>query len=294
MGGNTFGGTFVDPEKLEVKRIGVGALPVVNAVLGRLGFDELLSSYLPEPDPRCGLSAARATGVLVRNLAVGRQPLYWLCAWAAGYDAALLGLDDGETGLLDDDRVGRALDELFLADRASLVTALSLCAIRRFGIDVSELHNDSTSITLYGAYRDATGAPRGGVRPPVPGQGLAFDRRRPAGRVGRRLPGSPGLSGVLAGDGAGVCVRPVELRTVLGRLRARPGRRGADRLVRLPRLAGSTPGRRRRHEGCPHGRPKGCGASDDEPADRQAMRISSETADFGVWVTSQATWSSKS
>lgn len=34
MGGSTFGGTFVDPEKLKVKRIGVGALPVVNAVLG--------------------------------------------------------------------------------------------------------------------------------------------------------------------------------------------------------------------------------------------------------------------
>ena len=30
-----------------------------------------------------------------------------------------------------------------------------------------------------------------------------------------------------------------------------------------------------------------------EPTVRQAMRIKSETADFGVWVTSQATWSSK-
>ena len=177
MGEATRRGIWVDPEKFEVGHRWIGALPVVNAVLSRLGFTELLSSYLAEPDPRCGLSAAKALGVLVRNLAVGRQPLYGLSAWAAGYDAALLGLDDGETGLLNDDRVGRALDELFLADRASLVTELSLRAIRRFGIDVNELHNDSTSITLYGAYRDATGTPRAGVRPPVPERGFSKDHR---------------------------------------------------------------------------------------------------------------------
>jgi transposase len=170
-------GVWVEPEKLEVRRRRIGALPVVNAVLERLGFTELLSSYLPEPDPRCALFPATALGVLVRNLAVSRMPLYGLGAWVAGYGAALLGLDDGETGLLNDDRVGRALDELFLADRASLVTALSLRAIRRFGIDVKELHNDSTSITLYGAYRDATATPRGGVRPPVPERGFSKDHR---------------------------------------------------------------------------------------------------------------------
>ena len=79
--------------------------------------------------------------------------------------------------LLNDDRVGRALDELFSSDRASLLTALSLRAIRRYGIDVSELHNDSTSITLYGAYRDATGTARAGVAPPVPERGFSKDHR---------------------------------------------------------------------------------------------------------------------
>ena len=167
----------VDPHELSVQTERISGLPVVNAVLGRLGFDELITRYLPEPDPRCKLSSAKAIGVLVRNLALGRQPLYGLCAWAADYDAARLGLAAEESRLLNDDRVGRALDELFLADRASLVTALSLRAIRRFGIDVSELHNDSTSITLYGAYRDATGTPRGGVRPPVPERGFSKDHR---------------------------------------------------------------------------------------------------------------------
>ena len=100
----------VDPAALRVEQRTIGALPVVNAVLARLGVDDLIEDYLPEPDPRCRITSAKAIGVLVANLATGRQPLYGLSAWAGGYDAALLGLCDGEARLLNDDRVGRALD----------------------------------------------------------------------------------------------------------------------------------------------------------------------------------------
>ncbi|MFN2505130.1 MAG: IS1634 family transposase, partial [Acidimicrobiales bacterium] len=170
-------GILVDPTDIEVRREVLSGLPLLNAVLARLGFDQLLGDYLPEPDARCGLEPARAIGVLVRNLALGRAPLYGLGAWAADYDAGLLGLFSGESALLNDDRVGRALDELFFADRASLTTALSLAAVRAYGISLDELHNDSTSICLYGAYRDATGERRGGVSPPRPARGHSKDHR---------------------------------------------------------------------------------------------------------------------
>ncbi len=177
IAGGPASSVLVDPSKLTVAAWRIGALPVVNAVLDRLGFDELVSSFLPPPDPRCLLEPVRAIGVLVRNLAVSRRPLYGLSAWAAGYHPALLGLGEGEAARLNDDRVGRCLDELFVADRASLLTTLSLRAIRRYGIEVTELHNDSTSITLYGAYRDASGRPRAGVRPPRPERGFSKDHR---------------------------------------------------------------------------------------------------------------------
>jgi hypothetical protein len=138
-----------------------------------LHLDELLCAYLPQPDPRCKIAPAKAIGARVRNLAVCRRPLYGLSAWAAGDDPALVGLRAGEAHRLNDDRVGRALDQVFVADRASLMTALSLRAIERFGVEVGQLHNDSTSITLFGVYRHASGAPRHGVRPPVPEHGSA-------------------------------------------------------------------------------------------------------------------------
>jgi len=51
-----------------------------------------------------------------------------------------LGLQPGQAALLKDDRVGRALDDLQCADRASLLTILVLGA-------VGELHQVITTAT---------------------------------------------------------------------------------------------------------------------------------------------------
>ena len=115
--------------------------------------------------------------MVVRNLVLGHQPVYALAEWAAAFDPALLGLGTGEVGLLNDDRIGRALARLFDADHASLLTRLALRAIDRFGLDTSQLHNDSTSITFAGAYAEATGAPRGGKPTPAITYGHNKDHR---------------------------------------------------------------------------------------------------------------------
>jgi Domain of unknown function (DUF4277)/Transposase DDE domain len=148
----------------------IGAMPAVNAVLERLGFDAIVRAYLP-PGPRRALDPAAVTGVLVRNLAAGRVPLYGLADWAAGFDPAQLGLAPGQAALLNDDRAGRALDLLYDADRASMMTALALAAVRGYGISADELHNDSTSLRLYGAWQA-----RGGDAGPAPRPGFGHSK----------------------------------------------------------------------------------------------------------------------
>ena len=83
-----------------------------------------------------------AIGVLVRNLCLEREPLYGLADWAGDLEPRLVGLAPGEAALLNGDRVGRALDELFDADRGSLLTDLVLAAISEFAVDCSQLHDD--------------------------------------------------------------------------------------------------------------------------------------------------------
>jgi transposase len=140
----------------------LGGLPIINHVLDRLGLPALLAGVLPAEDARQKLAPAAAIRVVVTNLVLGREPLYALGEWAARYDPGLLGLTESEVDVLNDDRVGRALEALFDADRASLLTAVVLRAVSEFAVDTSQLHNDSTSISVHGAYRGAVGTVRGG------------------------------------------------------------------------------------------------------------------------------------
>jgi hypothetical protein len=128
----------------------LGALPLIDQFLDRIDLPRTLARHLPGGDGRTTLPAVTAIGVLVANLCVAREPLYGLAGWAAGFEPGLLGLAAGEAGLLNDDRVGRALDQLFDADRSSLLCELVLRAVREFGVDCSQLHNDSTSVVLHG------------------------------------------------------------------------------------------------------------------------------------------------
>jgi transposase len=155
----------------------LGALAIVDHYLGQLGVEDLLESFVPATDGRVKLAPAKGLGVLVRNLALSHQPVYALGEWAASFDPALLGLEGGEARLLNDDRVGRALGLLFDADRASLLNRLVLDAVAAFRIDCSQLHNDSTSVTLTGAYRGADGGVRGAKRTVALARGHSKDFR---------------------------------------------------------------------------------------------------------------------
>ena len=155
----------------------LGALPIIDRFLARIGLRTLLERHLPAGDERVMLPAAVAIGVLVRNLCVAREPLYGLAEWAERHDPGLLGLGQGEAALLNDDRVGRALDQLFDADRGSLLTELMLGVIKEFQVDCSQLHNDSTSITVHGDYTAADGRERGGKPTACAALGHSKDHR---------------------------------------------------------------------------------------------------------------------
>lgn len=69
------------------------------------------------------------------------------------------------------------LDRLFDADRASLITETVLGVIRSFAVEVSQLHNDSTTVTVTGNYADADGHSRGGKATPAVRHGHNKDFR---------------------------------------------------------------------------------------------------------------------
>jgi hypothetical protein len=155
----------------------VGCLPVVNWFLSRMGVDDVLERHLPHDDARPRIAPAAVIGLVVRNIVSSHKPLYAMGEWASAYEASLFGLKAGDLESFNDDRVGRMLDRLFDCDRASLITEVVVSVIGRFGIEMGQLHNDSTTVTFHGAYRDATGTPRGGKPTPAITFGFNKDHR---------------------------------------------------------------------------------------------------------------------
>lgn len=130
----------------------IGPLPIINNFIDRLSLEALLRRYVPSKS-NMAISHSDAILLFVRNILIERQPLYNLSEWTSVYDSEWIGLKDFKANLLNDDRVGRSLDALFEADRATLLTEIVMRTIQEFHIDLSQLHNDSTSVTVYGQYK---------------------------------------------------------------------------------------------------------------------------------------------
>ena len=131
----------------------VGTLPLIKYYMEELGLARLFDQYVPN---RTGMEIdpAQVLCLMVMNIMVSAKPLYRVEDWLHDY---FDGVTEGrfEAAKYNDDRLGRTLDLLFAADRLSLLTELSARAIRVHQLEIEVMHNDSTSVTLIGAYDEA-------------------------------------------------------------------------------------------------------------------------------------------
>jgi transposase len=137
----------------------VGALPVVAPVLRRLDLVGIIDRACPMRG-RAQLTHGEVIAALVANRLTAPRPLYDVMGWANTYATGeWLGAPGA---LLNDDRLGRALDAL--AGRMDEVaSAVALAAIGAFGADAARLHWDFTSVAVTGTYTaQDPGAPRVG------------------------------------------------------------------------------------------------------------------------------------
>lgn len=126
----------------------LGALPVVSEFTRRLDLAGIVDEVCPG-----GASALVTHGQVIETLVANRltapAPLVRVGDWARCWAVEeVFGI---EAGLLNDDRLARALDAIapHLDHIAGTVGAR---AIAEFGIDVSRLHWDMTSMSVHGDY----------------------------------------------------------------------------------------------------------------------------------------------
>jgi len=155
----------------------LGPLPLINHFLGRLGLVALLERFGPCAHPRRQLPFAEGIGVLLRSVLVEREPIYRQHETVSTFSSRAFGLDIQSVDRVTDDALGRALDDLFDADRGTLLTEVVVKAAKEFGFSFDELHNDSTTIKLTGQYDAANGRRLRGKRAPFITYGYSKDHR---------------------------------------------------------------------------------------------------------------------
>jgi hypothetical protein len=137
----------LDPPPVGTRRH-VGPLLLVAHYLQRLGLVELVDDAVPMRG-RAMLTHGEVISALVANRLCGPAPLYDVAGWASS--AAMAELFSIPAGLLNDDRLGRALEAL--APVAEQIRGkLALAAASRCSADLSRLHLDMTAVRFTGGY----------------------------------------------------------------------------------------------------------------------------------------------
>ena len=138
-----------------LKRLQVGGLPLIHAIIERMRLKEILYKYIPAHGNE-DIPAVETLMLLVYNLILGKYPLYELQEWVESIDFSCINNAAYKNVKFTDDRFGRVLNKLYRVDRASLMTELVVFFVNEFNIAVELVSNDSTTIKAFGRYPDKT------------------------------------------------------------------------------------------------------------------------------------------
>jgi transposase len=147
--------------------------PLVLGVVRKLNVAALIDTFCPL-HPAHVLSCGRGVEALLLALLDGHQALYKVGARVEAR-GMLPWLQPGlHSASLHDTRLGPMLDALFAVHLNRVFGAIALNALEVYAISTPWLHQDTTTITLYGAYEEEPYRGDGPV-PPRPAYGHSQD-----------------------------------------------------------------------------------------------------------------------
>lgn len=130
----------------------VDVFPMVKHYMDELDLYNLFQKYVPAA-PDSLADHAESLCILTANIICDNKPLYKVKEWLSNYSDGIVD-EPIEANLFNDDRLARALSALFDADRHSLMTEVSSNSIHVHKLLTDEIHNDSTTVTFIGNYKN--------------------------------------------------------------------------------------------------------------------------------------------
>lgn len=130
-------------------------LGLVAGIIDELGLAELTDKIL-DGKPRHHVTTGQVVKAMLLNcMGFVSAPLYLFSEFFESKPTEHLLGANVKPEHLNDDRLGRALDELYEYGTSQFFLQSSIAAVEKFGVNVAQGHLDSTSIAVHGEYKKA-------------------------------------------------------------------------------------------------------------------------------------------
>lgn len=124
-------------------------LPIVAAYAERIGLVEAIDSQL---NCKMEVSPGRVVLAMILDALSGRSPLFRMKEFFADKETELLLGQDISVDKLKDHTLGRVLERMADVGTHKILGAVILGVMKSFDLDLSHVHHDTTSHTVYGDY----------------------------------------------------------------------------------------------------------------------------------------------
>ena len=127
-------------------------LPLVAACMRHLEIAETIDEIVP-PHPLNHVTTGECVEALVLSILTGEHALYNVSDNLSKYDTSIIFQKEVNPYWFHDNRLGNSLDELIQAGLDRSYSGIISKAVVKHSLDLSHLHFDTTSLTLYGEYK---------------------------------------------------------------------------------------------------------------------------------------------
>ena len=134
-----------------------GPASLISAIYDDLNIGETIDEMVRWDPLQCNLSPGTRIKALIINIFGQKKPLYRLPEFYKNLDTENLFGKGVRLKDLTDYNMVRALDKLSERGPWEIYSTITCKAICHEKINITRLHNDTTSISLYGMYEDKTG-----------------------------------------------------------------------------------------------------------------------------------------
>ena len=142
---------MVNVKDIEIKNI--DHLGIVAGIIDAIGLVEIINDLIGE-EPGEKVSAGHVVKAMILNgLGMVSQPLYMLTKFFENIACEHLIGQGVKAEYLNDDKLGRVMDKLFLLGLDTIFLAISLVVVKIFEISLKTSHLDSSSFHVHGEYK---------------------------------------------------------------------------------------------------------------------------------------------